>query len=124
MRLLIGIMLLLLIVGIAASLQSGNSTGKSIIPSSIANNVTNQTNNSLNQTNITNRMNISNQTNISISTRSVLGANGINRSAMAAPSKATFETSPVSSPGNAAAPLGEGMAMETPGQASFDSYVV
>jgi hypothetical protein len=96
MRLLIGIMLLLLIVGIAASVQSGNSTGKSI----------------------------SNQTNISISTRSVLGANGINRSAMAAPSKATFETSPVSSPGNAAAPLGEGMAMETPGQASFDSYVV
>jgi hypothetical protein len=124
MRLLIDIMLLLLIVGIAASVQSGNSTGNSIIPIGIAKNVTNQTNNSINQTNITNRMNSSNQTNISVVTRSVLGGNGVNKSAIATTSKTTFETSPVSSPGNAAAPLGEGMAMETPGQASFDSYVV
>jgi hypothetical protein len=41
MRLLIGIMLLLTIVGIAASVQSGNSTGKSIIQGDIAKNVTN-----------------------------------------------------------------------------------
>ena len=112
MRLLIGIMLLLLIVGIAASVQSGNSTGENMIPSGIAKNVTNQTNNSINQTNI------------SSIARPVLGGNGINRSAMLTQSKAAFETSPVSSPGNAAAPLGEGMAMETPGQAAFDSYVI
>jgi hypothetical protein len=124
MRLLIGIMLLLLIVGIAASVQSGNSTDKSMRPSGIAKNITNQTNNSINQTNITNRMNSSNQTNISGIARSVLGGNGINRSAMLTPSKAAFETNPVGSPGNAAAPLGEGMAMETPSQASFDSFVI
>ena len=124
MRLQIGIMLLLLIIGIAASVQSDSSTGKSIIPSSIAKDVTNQTNSSINQTNITNRMNNSNQTNISVITGSVPGGNGINRSAVIAISKTTFETSPVSSPGNAAAPLGEGMAMETPNQASFDSSVI
>ena len=124
MRLLIGIMLLSLIVGIAASVQSGNSTGTSMIPSGIAKNVTNQTNNSINQTNITNRMNSSNQTNISSIARPVLGGNGINRSVMVIPSKAAFETNPVSSTGNAAAPLGEGRAMETPGQAAFDSYVI
>jgi hypothetical protein len=124
MRLLISIMLLILIIGIAASVQSGNSTGKSIIPSGIAKNVTNQSNTSINQTNITNRMNSSNQTNVSAIARSVPGSNGINRTAMATPSKAAFESEPVSSPGNAAAPLGEGTAMETPGQASFDSYVI
>jgi hypothetical protein len=94
MRLLISIMLLLLIVGIATSAQSGNSTGKSIIPGGIAKNITNQTNNSINQTNITNRMNSSDQTNISVIRGSVLGSNGTNRSAMATPSKAAFESSP------------------------------
>jgi hypothetical protein len=42
MRLLIGAMPLLLIVGIAATAQSVNSSGKSIIP--CAKNITNQTN--------------------------------------------------------------------------------
>jgi hypothetical protein len=124
MRLLIGIMLLLLIIGIAASTQSGNSTGKGIILSSIAKNITNQTNTSINQTNITKQMNSTNQTNISVITKSVLAGNGVNRSAMATLSKPTFKTSPVSSPGNEAAPLGEGMAMETPSRASFDSSVI
>ena len=124
MRLLISIMLLLLIVGIATSAQSGNSTGKSIIPGGIAKNITNQTNNSINQTNITNRMNSSDQTNISVIRGSILGSNGINRSAMATPSKAAFESSPLSSPGNAAVRVGEGSAMETPAQASFNSYVI
>lgn len=125
MRLLIGIMLLSLIVGIAASAQSGNSTGQGIILGSIAKNITNQTNNtSINQTNITKQMNGTNQTNIPVITKSVMVGNGVNRSAMAAPSKHTFKTSPVSSPGNEAAPLGEGMAMETPSRASFDSFVI
>ena len=109
MRLLIGVMLLLLIVGIAASVQSGNYTDKSILPSGIATNITNQTNtsinqtnSSINQTNITNRMNISNQTNISGKAKSILGGNGINRTAMATPSKAAFRSEPVSFPGIAA----------------------
>ena len=110
MRLLIGAMLLLLIVGIAASVQSGNSSGKSIIPS--AKNVTNQTNNSINQTNT------------SVITKSILGGNGINRSAMPSPSKAAFESEPLSSAGNAAIQVGEGPVMETPFQSAFDSYVI
>jgi hypothetical protein len=122
MRLLISTMLLLLIVGIAASVQSGNSTGKNIMSGGVSKNFTNQTNNSINQTNITNRMNSSNQTNISVVRRSVLGGNGINRSAMVASSN-PFGSNPASSTGNAAAPLGEGMAMETPAQAAFGSYV-
>lgn len=124
MRSPIGIILLLLIIGIAASVTSGNSTGKGIIPSGIAKNITNQTTTSINQTNITNRMNGSEQTNISVITRLVPGGNSINGSAMAKPSKATFKTSPVSSSGNPAAPLGEGKSMETPSQASFDSSVI
>jgi hypothetical protein len=123
MRLLVGFVLLSLIVGIAASVQSVNSTNKSIISSVIARNVTNQTNNPINQTNITNRMNSSNQTNISVVARSVL-SNGINRSAMATPSKAAFESEPVSSAGGAAVRVGEGPVMGTPSQASFDSYVI
>jgi hypothetical protein len=123
MRLVISIMLLLLIVGIAASVQSDNSTSKSIVPGGIAKNATNQTNNSINQTNSTNRMNSSNQTNISLS-RSVLGSNGINRSAMATPSKAAFESEPVSFRANATVPSGKDSTMETPAQASFDSYVI
>jgi len=122
MRLLIGAMLLLLIVGIAAPAQSGNSSGKSIIP--CAKNVTNQTNNSTNQTNITNRMNSSNQTNTSVITKSILGGNGINRSAMASPTKAAFESEPLSSAGNAAIRVGAGPVMETPFQSAFDSYVI
>jgi len=117
-------MLLLLIVGIAASVQPGNSTGKSIIPGGIAKNVTNQMNNSINQTNITNQINSSNRTNISIIRRSVLGSNGINRTAMATPSKAAFESEPVSFRANATVPSGKDSTMETPAQASFDSYVV
>ena len=108
MRLLIGIMLLLLIVGIAASVQSDNSRGKSIIPNGIAKNVTNQTNSSINQTNITNQINSSNRTNISIIRRSVLGSNGINRTAMVTPSQAAFESEPLSSAGNAAIRVGRG----------------
>lgn len=124
MRLLISVMLLLLIVGIAASVQSGNSTDKSVIPSGIAKNITNQTNTSINQTNITNRMNSSNQTNISVKTKSILGGNGINRTAMATPSKAAFQSEPVSFPGYAADRPGEGPVMGTPSQAAFDAYVI
>jgi len=117
MRLLIGAMLLLLIVGIAATAQSGNSSGKSIIP--CAKNIT-----ITNQTNIANRMNSSNQTNTSVITKSILGGNGINRSAMASPSKAAFESDPLSSAGNAAIRVGQGPVMETPFQSAFDSYVI
>ena len=123
MRSLIGMMLLLLIVGITVSVQPDNSTGKGIIPSGIAKNITNQSNKSINQTNLTKRMNSSNQTTISVS-RSILGNNGISRSAMARPSKAAFVTNPVGSSVNSTSPLGEGMAMETPSQASFESSVI
>jgi hypothetical protein len=81
-------------------------------------------NNSINQTNITNKINSSNRTNISVIRRSVLGSNGINRSAMATPSKAAFESEPVSFRANATVQSGEGSTMETPAHASFDSYVI
>jgi hypothetical protein len=124
MRLLIGIMSLLLVVGIATSLQPGNSTGKSIIQGGIAKNITNQTNNSINQTNITNRTNSLNQTNITVISKPFPGSNGINRSAMETPLKAAFESEPVSSPGYSAVRAGEGPVMGTPSQAAFESYVV
>jgi hypothetical protein len=118
-------MLLLLIVGIAASVQSGNSTDKSIIPSGIAMNIINQTNTSINQTNTSiNQTNITNQTNISGKAKSILGGNGINRTAMATPSKAAFRSEPVSFPGYAADRPGEGPVMGTPSQAAFDAYVI
>lgn len=124
MRLLIGVMLSLLIVGVAASVQSGNSTGNSTILIGIAKNITNQTNTSINQTNITNRINITNQTIISVKAKSILGDNGINRTAMATPSKVAFQSEPVSFPGYAADRPGEGPVMGTPSQAAFDAYVI
>ncbi len=124
MRLLIGIMLSLTIVGIAASVQSGNSTGKSIIQGDIAKNVTIKMNNSINQTNITNKINSSNRTNISVIRRSVLGSNGINSSTMATPSKAAFESEPVSFRANATDQSGEGSTMATPSKAAFESEPV
>lgn len=124
MRLLIGVMLLLLIVGMAASVQSDNSTGNNTISGGIVKNITNQTNTSINQTNITNRINISNQTNISVKSKLILGSNGINRTAMATPSKVAFQSEPVSFPGYAADRPGEGPVMETPSRAAFDAYVI
>lgn len=124
MRLLIGAMLSLLIVGVTASVQSGNSTGNSTILSGIAKDITNQTNTSINQTNITNRINITNQTIISVKAKSILGDNGINRTAMATPSKVAFQSEPVSFPGYAADRPGEGPVMGTPSQAAFDAYVI
>lgn len=124
MRLIIGIMFLLLVVGIATSVQSGNFTGKSTIQGDLAKNITNQTNNSINQTNITSRMNSSNQTNITIISKPFPGSNGINRSAMETPLKAAFDSEPVSSPGYSAVRAGEGPVMGTPSQSAFESYVI
>ena len=122
MRLLIGIVSLLLVIGIAISVQPGNSSGKGIIPGVIARNITIQTNNSINQTNITNRMNNSDKTNITIS-RSVLSSNGIKRLDTVTPLKAAFESEPQSSPGYAADRVGEGAVMGTPSQSAFESSV-
>ena len=58
MRLLIGVMLLLLIIGLAESIQEGAKTGKMIFLGSLSKNAMGQANIS-NETNITN-----NQTNI------------------------------------------------------------
>jgi hypothetical protein len=57
MRLLIGIMLFLLIIGMAESVQLGGATGKVILLGSLSKNA-------LSQTNISNETNITNQTNI------------------------------------------------------------
>jgi hypothetical protein len=123
MRLLIGIMSLLLVVGIATSVQPDNSTNKNTIQGGMAKNITNQTNKSVNQTNITNRTNSLNQTNITFVSKSFPASNGINRSAMETPLKAAFESEPVSSPGYSAVRAGEGPVMGTPSQTAFESYV-
>ena len=92
MRLLIGIMLSLLIVSIAASVQSGNSTGKSMIPSGIAKNITNQTN-VINLTNVTKQMNITNQTQMNISgLQRPFSQADVNESRMETPSQADFQS--------------------------------
>ena len=122
MRLLIGIVFLLLVIGIATSVQPGNSSGKNIVPVSTVRNITNQTNNSINQTNITNRINSSNQTNTT-TPRSVLSSNGIIRLDTATPLKAAFESEPQSSPGSAVDRVGEGAIMGTPSQSAFESSV-
>ena len=125
MRFLISIIFVLAIVGVAATVQSDNSTNQSLAPGNIAKNATIQTNNSTNQTNISNQMSISNQTNISIvSPKSVLGGDGINGTAIQTPLKAIFESEPVSLSGNAAARAWEEPAMETPSQAAFGAYVI
>jgi hypothetical protein len=125
MRFQIGIIFVLAIVGVAATVQSDNSTNQSLAPENIAKNVTNQTNNSTNQTNISNKMSISDQTNISIiSSKSVLGGDGMNGTAIQRPLKAIFEPEPVSLSGNAAARAWEEPAMETPSQAAFGAYVI
>lgn len=124
MRLIIGILFLLLVVGIATSVQSGNSTGNGTIQDDLAKNITNQTKNSINQSNITSRMNNSNQTNITVISKPFPGSNGINRSAMETPLKAAFDSEPVSSPGYSAVRAGEGPVMGTPSQSAFESYVI
>jgi hypothetical protein len=125
MRFLISIIFILAIVGIAASVQSGNSTNQSLAQDNIGNNVTIQTNNSTNQTNISNMMSISDQTNISItSSKSVLGGDSMNGTAIQTPLKAIFKSEPVSLSGNAAARAWEEPAMETPSQAAFGAYVI
>ncbi len=125
MRFLISIIFILAIVGIAASVQSDNSTNQSLALDNIAKNVTIQTNNSTNQTNISNQMSISDQMNISItSSKSVLGGEGMNGAAIQTPLKAIFESEPVSLSGNAAARAWEEPAMETPSQAAFGAYVI
>ena len=125
MRFLISIIFVLVIVGAAATVQSDNSTKQSLAPDNIAKNVTIQTNNSTNQTNISNKMSISDQTNISItSSKSVLGGDGMNGTAIQRPLKAIFESEPVSLSGNAAARAWEEPAMETPSQAAFGAYVI
>lgn len=60
MRLLIGIMLLLLIIGLAESIQEGGTTGKVILLGSLSKNALSQTNGP-NDSNITNQTNITNQ---------------------------------------------------------------
>ena len=57
MKLLICIMLLLLIIGLAESIQEGGPTGKVILLGSLSKNV-------MNQTNVSNETNIINQSNI------------------------------------------------------------
>jgi hypothetical protein len=59
MRLLIGVMLLLLIIGLAESIQEGATTGKVILLGSLSKNAMSQANVS-NETNITNQTNITN----------------------------------------------------------------
>jgi len=120
MKLLIGIVFLLLVIGIATSVP-GNSSRKSIIPVSIARNITNQMNNSINQTNITIRMNSSNLTNTT--TPRILSSNGVIRLDTAIPLKAAFESEPQSSPGSAVDRVAEGAVMGTPSQAAFESSV-
>ena len=122
MKLLVAIMFLLLFIGIATSAQQGNSSGKSIIPGSISRNITNQSNNSINQTNITILMNSSNQTNTT-TPRSVLSSNGIIRLDTPTPLKAAFESEPQSSPGSAVDRVGEGAIMGTPSHSAFESSV-
>jgi hypothetical protein len=56
MRLLIGIMLLLLIIGLAESIPEGGTTGKAILLGSLSKNA-------LSETNVSNETNITNQTN-------------------------------------------------------------
>jgi hypothetical protein len=62
MRLLIGVMLFLLIIGLAESIHEGGTTGKVILLGSLSKNALSQTNVS-NETNITNQTNIINQIN-------------------------------------------------------------
>ncbi len=59
MRLPVGIMLLLLIIGLAESIQEGGTTGKVILLGSLSKNAPSLTNVS-NETNITNQTNIIN----------------------------------------------------------------
>jgi hypothetical protein len=59
MRLLIGVMLLLLIIGLAESIQQGATAGKVILLGSLSKNAMSQANVS-NETNITNQTNITN----------------------------------------------------------------
>ncbi len=60
MRLLIGIMLLMVFIGLAESIQEGGTTGKVILLGSLSKNALSQTNGS-NDSNITNQTNITDQ---------------------------------------------------------------
>ena len=59
MRLMIGIMSLILIIGLAESVQVGGTASKVLLLGSVSTNIQNQTNDS-------NQMNITNQTNLGI----------------------------------------------------------
>jgi hypothetical protein len=66
MRMLIYFMVLLMVIGLAGTIQLGGSTEKTIILGSLSKNILNQSNAS-NETNMTNQTNIANQSTTSIS---------------------------------------------------------
>jgi hypothetical protein len=64
MKLLIGIVLILMVVGLAGSTQLGSGTGKIILLGSMSKNALNMPENVLGQENISNQTSVTNQTNI------------------------------------------------------------
>jgi len=76
MRLLIGILAFLLIIGLTESVQLGGTTGKVLQLGSLSKNALSQTNVS-NETNITNQTNVTNQDDKMIDIKSPMGTNPV-----------------------------------------------
>jgi hypothetical protein len=122
MRLLIGLLFFIVCIGIAVSVPLDNSTEKGIVQNitvmkpNIAN-ISDQTNESINQINITNQMNNSNKTNIFVISKSTINGNRLfDRPGMQTPSQSAFKFG-----------VGVGIsnsAMETPSQSAFGSSPV
>jgi len=65
MKLLIGVMVLLMVIGLAGSVQLGGTGGKALLLGSMSKNALNQAN-ALNETNITNQTNLTGQSSSAI----------------------------------------------------------
>ena len=99
MRLLVGIILFVLVIGSASSVQLGGHLGKAVILGGETENITNATN--ISNQNITNPMNISNQNIINLTNVSGLSGWGsalieeeVNESVMETPSQAAPQPKP------------------------------